>query len=93
MLGWIHALVVISFEVAIWVGIIFAVILKSWYPLLLSPLVITITIFTHSSSAKLIPTDSKKISQARIRAVFEFLIIVSVVIAGYLVFGRGANAI
>ena len=93
MLGWIHALVVISFEVAIWVGIIFAVNIKSWYPLLLSPLVITITIFTHSSSAKLIPTDSKKISQVRIRAVFEFLIIVSVVIAGYFVFGGGAHAI
>ena len=78
---------------AIWGSIILALILKSWYPLLISPLGITISLFTHSSKASLIPTDSKKISRARIRAAFELITIVSIIIAGYLLFGNGANAI
>ena len=93
MSGWSHALVAISFEGAFCGSIILGVILKSWYPLLLSPLGITIALFTHSSNANLIPTDSKKISRARIRAALELLIIVSIAIGGYLLFGNGANAI
>jgi hypothetical protein len=91
--GWSHALVAISFEVSIWGSIILALILKSWYPLLISPLGIAIALLTYSSNASLIPTDSKKISQARIRAAFELLSIVSIIIAGYLLFGNEANAI
>ena len=80
-------LVAMSSEVVLWGGIILALTLKSWYPLLLSLLGIAVAIFTHGSTAILIPTDSKKISRARIRAVFELLVIFSVVVVSYLLFG------
>lgn len=80
-------LVVISFEVVFWGGILLAIALKSWSPLLLSPLGIAVAIFTHGSTAMLIPTDSEKISRARIRTAFELLAIFSVVVVSHLLFG------
>ena len=85
--GWSHALVSVFIEVAIWGSILLTVIFKSWYLLLLLPAGTIIALFAHSSNAKLIPTDPKKISRARIRATVEFLAIVSIAIAGYIFLG------
>ncbi|MDR1935393.1 MAG: hypothetical protein LBS49_07410 [Candidatus Accumulibacter sp.] len=86
--GWYHALVSLLLEVATWGSLIAALVLRSWYALLLWPLGVALVFLLQASGARLRATDAAAVSRARKRCVVELLVFAGAMAAVYVLFGE-----
>ena len=87
--GWSHLFAAVLLEVVLWGSIIVAIVLHSWYALLLMPIgFVGLTLVGRS--AALHPTDASAVTRARIVSIVEFAAIFAVVGGAYLLFGSAS---
>jgi hypothetical protein len=86
--GWSHHIGTLFGEVAFWGSIILALVLRSWYALLLLPLSIVAVIALLNSGFQLRATDASGVATARTRWLVELAVITAIVAACYLLFGN-----
>jgi hypothetical protein len=86
--GWSHHIGTLFGEVAFWGSIVLALVLHSWYVLLLLPISIFIAFTLFNSGFQLRTTDSSGVARARARWLVELAVIAAIVAACYLLFGN-----
>ena len=86
--GWAHTLDLLLLEVVFWGAILVAVVLRSWYALLLLPIGVLAVIVAFNYSPRLRITDTSSVAVARTRARWEQAAIIAIVAAAYFFFGN-----
>ena len=86
--GWVHTLDLLLLEVVFWGAILVAVVLRSWYALLLLPIAVLAVIVAFNYSPHLRITDASSVAVARTRARWEQTAIIAIVSAAYFFFGN-----
>lgn len=87
--GWFHLLVALSVEVLFWGSIIVAIVVRSWYALVVVPIG-GVALELLGRRAELRATDAAAVARARIWSFVEIGAIVLVAGGAYLFFGNSS---